>query len=405
MELYLPLILDGATGTELQKMGFKGDVCAEQWALDNPETIIRLQKGYIEAGSNVIYTPTFGGNRVKLEENGIFNKTEEYNEKLALLSKQAAEGRALVAGDIAPTGLFAVPLGSITFDELVENYEEQVRGLEKAGVDLYVIETMMTLSDARAAIIAVKNISSKPVIVSFTCNEIGKTLSGGDVEAALVIMQAMGADAFGLNCSVGPRDMIPPFGRLRKYARIPLVAKPNAGKPEFIDDRAVYNCTPDEYAECIPEYAANGVQLFGGCCGTDAGYIKVISESVKKVTLRAPAPENTDKLICATEKAVFEIDPDEKCGKILTVTEDIGDDIEEENESSSAFISVRLNTLADVELLTDNMYMMDKPLCIVCDDADILEKMLRNYNGRALYEGRLDDEVLTVFSKKYGLIY
>ena len=163
MELYLPLILDGATGTELQKMGFKGDVCAEQWVLDNPETIIRLQKGYIEAGSNVIYTPTFGGNRVKLEENGIFNKTEEYNEKLALLSKQAAGDRALVAGDIAPTGLFAVPLGSITFDELVENYEEQVRGLEKAGVDLYVIETMMTLSDARAAMIAVKNISSKAI--------------------------------------------------------------------------------------------------------------------------------------------------------------------------------------------------------------------------------------------------
>ena len=119
MELYLPLILDGATGTELQKMGYKGEVCAEQWTLDHPDVIIAIQKGYIDAGSNIVYTPTFGGNRVKLEENGIFNKTEEYNEKLALLSKEAAGTRALVAGDIAPTGLFAVPLGSITLDELV----------------------------------------------------------------------------------------------------------------------------------------------------------------------------------------------------------------------------------------------------------------------------------------------
>ena len=405
MELYLPLILDGATGTELQKMGYKGEVCAEQWTLDHPDVITAIQKGYIDAGSNIVYTPTFGGNRVKLEENGIFNKTEEYNEKLALLSKEAAGTRTLVAGDIAPTGLFAVPLGSITFDELVENYEEQVRGLEKAGVDLYVIETMMTLSDARAAMIAVKKYSDKPVIVSFTCDENGKTLAGGDVEAALVVMQAMGADAFGLNCSVGPKDMIGPFKRLRKYARVPLVAKPNAGKPEFVGDRAVYNCTPDEYAECIPEYAENGVGLFGGCCGTDAGYIKVISDSVKKVKLRDPAPEKTDRIICATERSVFEIDPAEQCGKILTVTDNIGDDIEEENESSSSFISVRLKTLADAELLTDNMYMMDKPLCIVCDDAVVLERMLKNYNGRALYDGNIDTETLRILSKKYGLVY
>ena len=405
MEVYLPLILDGATGTELQKVGFTGEVCAEQWLLDNPEAIINLQKRYINAGSNVVYTPTFGGNRVKLEENKIFNKTTEYNRRLACLSKEAAGDKALVAGDIAPTGLFVTPLGSATFDDLVEAYEEQVEGLEQAGVDLFVIETMMTLSDARAAITAVKNKSSKPVIVSFTCDENGKTLTGGDVEAALVVMQSMGADVFGLNCSVGPKDMIGSLKKLSKYAEIPLSAKPNAGKPEMVKGKTVYNCDPSEFEECIPAYAECGVQLFGGCCGTDERYIGVIDSQLPALKMVAPDPKVRDKLICATEKHVFEIDPTEQCGRVLVPSGDLADEIEAENGGPSSFISVKLDTFADAEILRDNMYELDKPLCIVCDDPEVLEKMLKDYQGRALYEGNIDRETLDVFAAKYGLIY
>ena len=405
MELYLPLILDGATGTELQKVGFTGEVCAEQWLIDDPAPIIELQKRYINAGSNVVYTPTFGGNRVKLEENRIFNRTAEYNRKLAGFSREAAGDKALVAGDIAPTGLFVTPLGPYTFDDLVEAYEEQVEGLEEAGVDLFIIETMMTLSDARAAITAVKNKSRKPVIVSFTCDENGKTLTGGDVEACLVIMQSMGADVFGLNCSVGPKDMVPSLKKLSRYAEIPLAAKPNAGKPEMVGGKAVYNCDPSEFEECIPEYAACGVQLFGGCCGTDDRYIKAIKDTLEGLELRKPDPEVKDKLVCATEKHVFEIDPAERCGNILEAKLDMADDIERENESGSAFISVRLNSLGDAECLRDNMYVLEKPLCIVCDDSEVLEKMLKDYQGRALYEGNISADRLEVFSKKYGLIF
>ncbi|MDO5138393.1 MAG: homocysteine S-methyltransferase family protein [Oscillospiraceae bacterium] len=405
MEVYLPLILDGATGTELQKVGFTGEVCAEQWLLDNPEAIIELQKRYIAAGSNVVYTPTFGGNMIKLEENGIFNRTAEYNRRLAGLSQEAAEGKALVAGDIAPTGLFVTPLGYATFDDLLKAYEEQVKGLEEAGVDLYVIETMMTLSDARAAITAVKKYSSKPVIVSFTCDENGKTLTGGDVEAALVIMQSMGANVFGLNCSVGPKDMVGSLKKLSRYAEIPLAAKPNAGKPEMVNGKTVYNCEPTEFEECIPLYAECGVQLFGGCCGTDERYISTIRTSLGGLDLIAPDPKVKDKIICATEKHVFEIDPSEPCGNILEVNKDLPEAIETENESPSSFISVRLNSLADAELLTDNMYSMEKPLCIVCDDPKVLEKMLKSYQGRALYEGNIDRDTLEGLSKKYGLIY
>ena len=151
MQIRFPLILDGATGTELQKRGYKGDVSAEQWVLEHPESIIDVQTGYVAAGSQVLYAPSFGANRRKLEEHGIFNKTADYNRRLAELSKKAASGKAFVAGDISPTGMFLSPLGEASFEELVDIYTEQAAGLEQAGVDLYVIETMMTLSDARAA--------------------------------------------------------------------------------------------------------------------------------------------------------------------------------------------------------------------------------------------------------------
>lgn len=404
MELYLPLILDGATGTELQKRGFRGDIAAEQWVLDHPDTILEIQRGYADAGSDVLYSPTFGGNRVKLEESRIFNRTEEINERLALLSKKAAAGHALVAGDLAPTGLFTVPLGDATFDELVEIYSEQVAGLERAGVDLYVIETMMTISDARAALTAVRNLTDKPVLVSFTCDENGKTITGSDAEAALVILQSMGASAFGLNCSVGPEDLVPTFQRLRRYARVPLAAKPNAGKPELVDGKTVYRCEPEQFAACVPAYAASGVQLFGGCCGTDARFIRVLREAVMKETMVPPCPEYTDKLICATEKHVFEIDPSAACGRILVPGPELADSIDAENASPDPFISVRLNTLEDAELLTDEIYELEKPLCIVCDDAGVLEYMLKAYNGRALYDGSLPEETLSRLRDRYGLI-
>ena len=237
MELSFPLILDGATGTQLQKRGYTGEECAESWTLKHPQAILEIQRSYVDSGSRVIYAPTFGANRVKLEQHGIFGKVEEYNQALVNLSRKAAGDRAWVAGDLAPTGLMLYPLGTASFDELVEIYTEQAAALEKAGVDLFVIETMMTVAEARAALLAVKSVSEKPVFVSFTCDEKGRTLTGSDVTAALQIMQGMGADAFGLNCSVGPEEMLVQLERLREIARIPLMAKPNAGMPQTVDGK------------------------------------------------------------------------------------------------------------------------------------------------------------------------
>ena len=251
MELRFPLILDGATGTELQKRGYTGDVCAEQWTLDHPDAIIDIQRGYVAAGSQVVYTPTFGANRRKLEESGLFNCTADYNRRLAELSAQAVQGKALRAGDMSPTGAFLAPLGDVSFEELVDIYTEQAAGLERAGVDLFVIETMMTLSDARAAVLAVRSVSDKPIFVTFTCDENGRSVSGTDITAALVVLQGMGIDAFGLNCSAGPEQMLLQLKRLREYARVPLIAKPNAGMPIIENGETVYRCTGEEFLSLI----------------------------------------------------------------------------------------------------------------------------------------------------------
>ncbi|MDD6024663.1 MAG: homocysteine S-methyltransferase family protein [Oscillospiraceae bacterium] len=405
MELRFPVILDGATGTELQKRGYTGGICSEQWVLDHPEAIIEIQRGYIDAGSNIIYAPTFGANRVKLEENGIFNQVRDYNLRLVALSKEAAGDRAYVAGDMAPTGKFLAPLGDMTFEELVEVYREQAAALEEAGVDLFVIETMMTVPEARAAVLAVKSVSKKPVFVSFTCDENGRTLTGTDVTAALLIMQGMGVDAFGLNCSVGPEDMLKQLRRLQPYAEVPLIAKPNAGMPEVVDGKTVYRCTPDEFTACTEAFAAAGVAIFGGCCGTHAGHIKALSDTVMDVQIPYPDAAPKTLLPLATEKAPALLPADVRCGVILECSDALGDQLEEIGENGDTVTAIRISTEEQLDDFADFQYAITRPLCILTEDAHILEQALRCYQGRAMYEGNLPEETLGIFGKKYGLIY
>ena len=276
MELRFPLILDGATGTELQRRGYTGDISMEQWTLAHPDCIRELQRGYVDAGSRVLYTPTFGGNAVRLAAHGVTEDVAAYNRRLAALTREAAGGRALVAGDMAPTGLFLPPLGDASFRQLVDAYAQQVAGLEEAGVDLYVIETMISLSDARAAVLAVRAVTDKPIFVTFACDGNGRSISGTDITAALT---DMGIDAFGLNCSTGAQ-MLPQLRRLRAYARVPLIAKPSAGLPVMVDGRAVYDCPPEAFAACVPAMLDSGVMIFGGCCGTTAAHIAALHRAL-----------------------------------------------------------------------------------------------------------------------------
>ena len=404
MELNYPLILDGATGTRLQQNGFQGSICAEQWTLEHPEVILAVQKGYVDAGTQVLYTPTFGANRVKLEAHGIFNRVEEYNLRLAALSKEAASGKALVAGDLAPTGLFLYPLGDTSFEELVEIYTEQAAALEKAGVDLFVIETMMTVAEARAAVLAVRSVSEKPVFVSFTCDANGRTLTGSDVKAALQILQGMEIDAFGLNCSVGPEEIAVQAARLHEIARVPLLVKPNAGVPEIQDGVTVYHCPPEVFAQAVPDLAACGVCIFGGCCGTDEGHIRALKNETAEAGMVPPDPKYTDLLPCATEKEVFFLDPATEVGEPVSCDGDLEEKLEEAMASGVQVVCITIASEKDLDSFADVQYMITKPLCFACEDAALLEQALRLYQGRALYDGNLPEEKLLPLVRRYGLL-
>lgn len=404
MEVRFPLILDGSTGTQLQKRGFDSSICAEEWVLQHPEVIHEVQGQYVAAGSRVVYAPTFGANRTKLESHGLFGVVEEYNQKLAAISREAVQGRAWVAGDLAPTGKFLYPLGDTTFEELVEVYTEQAQALENAGVDLFVIETQMTLPEARAAVLAVKSVSKKPVFVTFTCDENGKTLTGTDVTAALVVMQGMGVDAFGLNCSAGPDQMVKQLKRLKEFAHIPLIAKPNAGIPKMVDGRTVYDCSPEEFTAYVQEMAECGVCIFGGCCGTDVAHMDALFKATAGLKCEVAVPAQTDKLPCATGKAVFLLDVSAGYSAVLPCDDELEDALAEEEDTGGEMTAIRINSADELDIFSDCQGMIVKPLCILCEDAELLEEALRRYQGRAVYEGGLSDDELMPLVKKYGLI-
>ena len=282
-------------------------------------------------------------NRQKLEERGIFNRTADFNRRLAALSREAADGRAWIAGDLAPTGLFLAPLGEASFEDLVDIYTEQAAGLEEAGVDLFVIETMMTLSDARAAVLAVRSVSDKPIFVSFTCDESGRSLSGTDVTAALTVLQGMGISAFGLNCSTGPEQMLVQLRRLREYARVPLIAKPNAGMPITVGGKTVYDCTPEDFTAFVPAMLESGVRRFRRLLsGTTAAHIAALRDALKDAKFVPPTPQHTDLLPAATEKLPCYLPVDAGHGAVLTAGADLEDRLADALDGDAPMIALRI---------------------------------------------------------------
>lgn len=404
MELRFPVLLDGAMGTAAQVRGYTGEISTEQWLLEHPAVLAEIQQSYVAAGSRIVYAPTFGANRQKLEERGIFNQTEEYNARLVGLSRSALGNSAWIAGDIAPTGLFLSPMGTASFEELVDIYTEQAAGLASAGVDLFVIETMMTLPDARAAVLAVRSVSDKPILVSFTCDENGRSLSGTDVTAALTVLQGMGVDAFGLNCLSDIGTMVVQLQRLREFARVPLMAKPNAGLPDMSEGKAVYNFPPEKFASYVPEMLAAGVGFFGGCCGTDATHLAALNQALEGAEFVPPVPMHTDELTAVTEKQVFCLPVDADHGPVLRCSDTLEEDLTDAMEDGFPMVAVAVDSWEDVDALADVQYLFSKPLCLVCDSADLLEAALRVYQGRALYEGGLSEEELLPLVNRYGLL-
>ncbi len=402
MNITFPLILDGAMGTQLQKAGLPAGCCPEKWVLEHSEVCETIQRAYVEAGSQVLYAPTFGANAAMLEGHGIFSEVRDYNERLVGISKSVAGEKALVAGDISSIGGMLYPLGDMSFGDMFDIYIEQAEALDKAGVDLFVIETMTSIPEARAAVLAAKAVSDKPVFVSFSCDENGRTMMGTDVCAALLIMQGMGVDAFGLNCSAGPAEILTQIKRLYEYAEIPLIAKPNAGLPVTVEGKTVYNVSPVEFAGFVPALADAGVSIFGACCGSDERYIAALKAALDSVSLKGVSPSHPELLPAATEKDVFLLSPAAECTSVFACDEELEDNICELDENE--LFGIEIGSIEDVAVFSDAQYTVKNPLCIFCDDAELLEKALRAYQGRALYDGALSEAELLPLCEKYGLI-
>ncbi len=403
------LCLDGATGTNLMAAGMPLGVCPEQWVLDHPEVLIRLQTQFLEAGTNILYASTFTCNRIKLREYHLEDQTVEMNRKLVAISREAVHrcnGRGYVAGDMTMTGRQLRPIGDLAFEDLVEVYKEQAGALIDAGVDLMVVETMMSLQECRAALLAIREISQDiPVMVSMTFNEDGKTLYGTPPEVAVTVLQGLGADAVGLNCSTGPEEMTGLLQRMKKYATVPVFAKPNAGMPELEDGVSVYKMTPEHFASCIRELVDAGANLCGGCCGSNPDHIRAMKQSVRAA--EPIQPLGVKPRVLTSERSLQEINLD---GPFLVVGERINPTgkkklqaelregslnlvsemavSQEENHAAVLDINMGMNGIDEKEMMLrvieEVTQLTGLPLCIDSSHVDIIEAALRVYPGRAL---------------------
>ena len=244
-----PLILDGATGSNLMKAGMPKGICTEKWVADHPDILIKLQKDYVEAGSDIIYAPTFMANRISLREHELADETEALNKALVSLSKTASGGRALIAGDLTTTGKMMEPLGPMSYDALYEAYREQITYLVDAGVDLLVAETMLASNETLVLLDAAASVCDLPVLCTLTIEADGSLFFGGTIYDAVEELEAIGAAAVGCNCSTGPDQLEAVISGIRDRVSIPVIAKPNAGMPTISETgEAVYHMGPEEFA-------------------------------------------------------------------------------------------------------------------------------------------------------------
>lgn len=277
------LLLDGATGSNLMAAGMPRGVCTETWVLNHKEILQKLQKAYIDAGSRIIYAPTFGANRINLKLHHLEDKIKEMNYELVAIAKESANGQAFIAGDITTTGKMMAPSGDLTYEEAFEVYEEQISFLRDAGVDMIIAETMINIEETLAAVDAASQVCELPILCTMTVEADGSIFSGGNAVEAALALESAGASAVGINCSVGPDQLVSVVRNIKEAVSIPVIAKPNAGMP-VIDDKgnAVYSMGAAEFAKHMKVLVENGASIIGGCCGTTPEYIKAVAEILKQ---------------------------------------------------------------------------------------------------------------------------
>ncbi|MHB8770307.1 MAG: homocysteine S-methyltransferase family protein [Syntrophales bacterium] len=420
------LILDGAMGTELHKRGLPPGACPEAWCLANPAAVAEIHASYRAAGADIVYSATFGANRVKL---GLYGRTDvrETNRGLAAIAKRAVGPQGLVAGDIGPTGRFVVPFGDLPFDEAVALFREQAEGLLEGGVDCFVIETMMDIQEARAALIAVRELTDRFTIVTMTYEGHGRTLNGTDPVTALVTLQGLGADAVGCNCSLGPEAMLGMIAALKPHARVPLVAKPNAGLPHLVGEETVFDADAAAFSAFGGRFAAAGVNLIGGCCGTTPDHIGALRATLAAERPIAPvsgagaavSSARGAQILNRGEGLVFvggRLNPaeDETLRQALSAGEagPIRQAFREQEKEGAAIIRLRAGVpgLDEPEILGKLLEQLSAtsrtPLMIDCEGLDTGETVLRRYPGCPLLAAGGQEAWAQVFSaaRRYGAV-
>lgn len=431
------LYLDGATGSNLVKSGMPSGVCPEQWILEHRDVMLALQRRYVEAGTDILYTPTFTANRIKLQEYGLEGKMEAMIQELVQISRDASAGAdhpVYIAGNLTMTGRQLRPVGTMELEELITVYREQISLLEKAGVDLLVVETMMSLAEARAALIAAREVCDLPVMVSLTFESDGRTLFGTDAETAAVVLESLGADAVGVNCSTGPAGMRQIVTDMAAAtAEIPILAKPNAGLPCLDGEgRSCYSQGPEAFVEEMELLAGAGASVLGGCCGTDPDYIRLLRERIGKRCVPGVLRRKKGVRQLTSERRTvhFELD-----GSFLVVGERINPTgkkllqaqlregnfdrvlqfAQEQEHDGALVLDVNMGMggidekAAMLRALEEVGGVTDLPLSLDSSHVDVLEAALRHYPGRALVNSvsleKEKYEVLLPLVKKYGAMF
>ena len=273
-----PVFLDGATGSNLRAAGMPAGVNTEAWVLEHPEVLVELQRAYAEAGSQIVCAPTFGANAVILALYGLEDRVGELNRALVALSRRAVAGRALVAADMTTTGK-RVDGGEIGYDALLNVYRQQAEAQLDAGVDLFIIETMMGVTECSAAVEAVRSLCDLPVLCTMTLDAVGGAYFDGDAETFAQSLPELGVDAVGVNCGLGPELYASVIARMAALTGAPIIAKPNAGLPEIQPDgSAVYAMSPTKFAREMRALQRAGARILGGCCGTTPEHIRALKQ-------------------------------------------------------------------------------------------------------------------------------
>lgn len=417
------VIFDGAMGTMMQRMGLQAGELPELLNMTHPEMIRDIHRQYVEAGSHVVSTNTFQASEYKLKNCGY--TVEEIIYRAVSLAKES--GARFTALDVGPVGQLMEPLGPLTFQEAYEMFRRQMAAGEKAGADLIIVETMSDIYEVKAALLAAREHTSLPVILSLTYQADGRTFTGTDPVTATLALQGMEPDALGLNCSMGPRELLPITEKILRYSKLPVIVQANAGLPDIIDEETVYTITPEEYVESVTAMLDLGVRIIGGCCGTDPEFIRQICQAAQGRKPIPPRPEKCSAVTSATRTVFLDnritvigerINPTGKPKLKEALRENrieyiLNEAIDQAKHGADVLdINVGLPELNEPEVIRQTVKSVQEicslPLQIDSADPKAIEAGLRACNGRAMVNsvnGKKESmEAIFPLVKKYGAL-